>query len=383
MPPAMPPATARRGCGPRASRSPGAIWTITWAIAPTPTPSRNAASAGVNAAAPIHAPTHGGAAGEQPEHRQAADRGARAAAPERGDDGQALGRVVDREADDEEGAERERAGRVGRADGQALAEVVQADAERRRARQALRRARPRRRPRPRARRRASETAVEREVGEPGAQRDEAGAAERLGALAGDLERLERRVDGQEAQQADRRGHQDADPGGVDAAHERQPQHAQRHRDDADVEPEQRHEAEEPEVGARGLDRGGDLVRERRAGRGQQADLVGLALDPRVGDRDRLGARGGRPRRRATSKSTIGVVDEGLREGHRIGPVVAHGQLDRARLAARCARPRAPRPPARDARRAPAPRAPRRRRARRRPAAAGRARAARPAASAGA
>jgi hypothetical protein len=36
---------------------------------------------------------------------------------------------VQREADDEERAERERAGRVGRADRHALAEVVQADAD--------------------------------------------------------------------------------------------------------------------------------------------------------------------------------------------------------------------------------------------------------------
>src|SRR4029450_5094324 len=61
IPPAMPPATARSRTRPAASRSPGAIWTITWAIAPTPTPSRKAASDGVKAAAPIHAPNTAGA----------------------------------------------------------------------------------------------------------------------------------------------------------------------------------------------------------------------------------------------------------------------------------------------------------------------------------
>jgi hypothetical protein len=133
---------------------------------------------------------------------------------------------------------------------------------------------PRRRPWPRARRRRGDGG-QGEVGEPGAQGDEPAPPSACG-LAGDLERLERRVDGEEPEQADRGGEQDADPGRVDAAHERQPQHAERHRDDADVEPEQRHEPEEPDVGRSGSRPRGDLVREGRAGRGQQADLVGLA-----------------------------------------------------------------------------------------------------------
>ena len=52
---------------------------------------------------------------------------------------------------------------------------------------------------------------EREVGERGAEGDEAAPPSACGASAGDLERLERRVDGEEAEQADRGGEQDADP----------------------------------------------------------------------------------------------------------------------------------------------------------------------------
>ena len=44
-----------------------------------------------------------------------------------------------------------------------------------------------------------------------------------------------------------------------------------------------------EVGGGRLDRGVDRVRDRPAGRGQQPDLVGLALDPRIA----------RPERRAS------------------------------------------------------------------------------------
>ena len=55
------------------------------------------------------------------------------------------------------------------------------------------------------------------------------------------------------------------------------------RDHADVEAEQRHQGEEAEIRLGRLGGGADLVRERAAGRGQQHDLVGLALDPRLAD----------------------------------------------------------------------------------------------------
>ncbi len=77
----------------------------------------------------MKAPRIAGGAGDQAEDGQADDGGARLAG-ERRDDGQAFGGVVECEAKDEEGAEGELADRVGRADRQALAEVVQADAGR-------------------------------------------------------------------------------------------------------------------------------------------------------------------------------------------------------------------------------------------------------------
>ena len=89
----------------------------------------------MKAAAPIQAPRIAGAPAIRPRREQAPDGRAAGARPglaaaQRRDDRQALGRVVDREADDEEGAERERPGRVGGADRQALAEVVEADPDR-------------------------------------------------------------------------------------------------------------------------------------------------------------------------------------------------------------------------------------------------------------
>ena len=73
---------------------------------------------------------------------------------------------------------------------------------------------------------------------------ERGAAERLRALAGELEALERRVDREEREQPDRQRHHDAQRAGRDAAHPRQPQHPERDRDHADVDAEQRHQPEE-------------------------------------------------------------------------------------------------------------------------------------------
>ena len=66
----------------------------------------------------------------------------------------------------------------------------------------------------------------------------------LGPVAGDLEALERRVDGEEGEQPDRERDQHAQPVGGDAAHERQPEHSEADRDHPDVDAEQRHQAVE-------------------------------------------------------------------------------------------------------------------------------------------
>ena len=80
----------------------------------------------------------------------------------------------------------------------------------------------------------------------------------------------------------------AQPARRDAPHPRQPEHPERDGDDADVDPEQRHQPEEREVGGGRLDGDRDLVRDRPAARRQQRDLVGLALDPGLLDPDGLG-----------------------------------------------------------------------------------------------
>ena len=147
----------------------------------------------------------------------------------------------------------------------------------------------------------------------------------------------------------------------------------------DVDAEQRHQAEEGEVGVRGRDRDGDLVRDRPAGRGEQRDLVGLALDPRLLRAGRWRSRAGRSAPSAPVNWTNASLTCAWAIGDRVRAVVADGQLDRCRARARCARRRAPRPAARGARRGRGRRARRTRRSRRRSAAAGRARAARRAA----
>src|ERR687892_143681 len=51
---------------PSRSRTCGRIWTITWAMAPAPTPNRSAATLGWKAEAPIHAPSTAGAPASRP-----------------------------------------------------------------------------------------------------------------------------------------------------------------------------------------------------------------------------------------------------------------------------------------------------------------------------
>jgi hypothetical protein len=170
---------------------------------------------------------------------------------------------------------------------------------------------------------------QREVGEHRAEADQAGAAECLCPLARDLERLERGIQREEGQQADGRGKQEPNPGRVDPAHERQPQHPERDRDDADVDAEQRHQPEEREVGGRGLDCHRDLVGDRPPGRGQQHHLVRLALHPRL--RDPHGGGLEPPDGRVAARELHErVVDHRLRDRHRVRAVVAHRQLDHAR-----------------------------------------------------
>ena len=127
-PAAIAAAFAASSTRPAESRIAGAIWTITWTIAPTPTPSRNADSSPLSIDAPISAPRIAGAPAIRPRLRQ--PRWRHALADQRRDDRDPLGGVVDREADDQEGAQGELADGVRGADREALAEVVEADSDR-------------------------------------------------------------------------------------------------------------------------------------------------------------------------------------------------------------------------------------------------------------
>ena len=92
----------------------------------------NAARLGLKAEAPSQAPSTAGSPASRPRPTRRRSRACAASSPSRHgrDDRQPLGGVVQGEAHDQRGAERQRADGVGGPDGQALAEVVQPDAQR-------------------------------------------------------------------------------------------------------------------------------------------------------------------------------------------------------------------------------------------------------------
>ena len=87
----------------------GTSWTMTWTIAPAPKPNRNAATRALKAAGADPRAQHRGRAGEQAERGQPAQRASLAAIG--ATIAEALRRVVQREADDQERAQRQRARR--------------------------------------------------------------------------------------------------------------------------------------------------------------------------------------------------------------------------------------------------------------------------------
>ncbi len=267
---------------PARSRIEGASCWITCTIAPAPAPSRNAARLELKAEAPIQAPRMAGAPAIRPRT---------ASRPEAGGplrhgrhDREPLGGVVQREADHEERAQRQRSDRVRGPDRKPFPQVVKADRDRDQHRDVARRER---RSPPRRRRPCSHASTplssRYDVRPP--RNTQRYAAECLRALARDVDALQRGVDREERQQPDGEGHQDPQPARVDAPHERQPQHPERDGHDAHVEPEQGHQPVEAESVLGRLDGHRDLMRDRRARRGQEQHLVGIALDPVVADRD--------------------------------------------------------------------------------------------------
>ena len=208
MPAIRPPALLGYRNWPASLRMNGASWTITCAIAPAPMPSRNATRLPLNAEAPIQAPAMAGPPASSP--RPASVRSEGRFLRDRGDDGEPLGRVVDREPDHEQGAERECAGGVGGADREPLAEVVEADpdGDEQREVEAAGLLAAGRRPPAGAHRRVDRG--QRQVADDRSEVDECLSAEGLRALAGDLDSLEQGVHDQEHEQADRERDQHAD-----------------------------------------------------------------------------------------------------------------------------------------------------------------------------
>lgn len=96
----------------------------TWRIAPAPMPKQSAAKWGLTAWLPAHTPITAG----RPERGEDGERGA--GLGDRGCDPEALGDVVDDEANDEEAGQRRSTGGERGTHDQSLAEIVQPNAER-------------------------------------------------------------------------------------------------------------------------------------------------------------------------------------------------------------------------------------------------------------
>ena len=321
--PARRPPTAA-GCSvlPCSSRSDGASCTMTWTIAPAPKPKRNAAIERLNAAAPIQAPSTAGAPATSPSTAsrpivmRSCAIGATIASPS----------VVLCSAKP-----------MTRNAPSASAPAVYAEPM----------ATPSPRlcspmptaisiasdpPEARAWRPAShdDTPDSAQVGHEGAEQD-TGRCRRTPAsppLPGRTPRASRRSPGRPAARSVSAITIRSQALGM-PPHPREPQHAQRDGDHADVHAEERHEAEEGDVDVRRLDRDGDLVRDRPARRGEQHRLVRLALHPRLLQAQRRGAQAA-DRLLPAAELHERVVDLRLRDRHRVGAVVADVQLDDAR-----------------------------------------------------
>ena len=231
---------------------------------------------------------------------------------------------MQREAHHQEGAQGERAGRVGRSDRHAFAEVVQPDPDRDEECERPPDA-PERRPAshsdtPVSARNAT-TAPSSTTAAPPKACEPSPASSNPSSVAS----MARNASSPTVNAITARSHARRD-----AADPRQPEHPQCDRDHAHVHAEQRHQAEEREVCCRGLDCHRDLVRDRPPGRGEQHDLVRLALDPRLRDAHR---RRLQPPHRGLAAGELRerVVDDRLRDRHGVRSVVAHRELDRPRL----------------------------------------------------
>ena len=244
-------------------------------------------------------------------------------------DAEALGDVVDHEADDEEAAERELAEGERRADGEPLAEVVDADAdghergERDAAEHALAPSRPPSQPLGDER--------QREVAAGDAEQHEPGAAQLPGQRGLQLERLGQRLEGEERQQAGRERHEGGQPAGIRAAQRGEPHEPERDGHDADEEADQRVAEHALRVRFGRPHGGGDLLRHLDPARARDADGDRLVLDPVVRDDDRRRAQPLERRRPVDRVRHDRVGDRHRADGDGVALRVRHPDLDPARL----------------------------------------------------
>ncbi len=135
------------------------------------------------------------------------------------------------------------------------------------------------------------------------------------------------VDQQEGEQPQRQGHDEVHPPSSEPAQRWVPEQPEGHRQDADVDADQRQQPERPGGRARALDRHLDGVVEGHPGGGQQPQLVRLAVHPGVGDEDAGAAEVRQLAGRPLLEGPVGLVDHHLGDGHRVGAVVDHRQLE--------------------------------------------------------
>ena len=258
----------------------------------------NAARLGLKAEAPIQAPSTAGAPASRPSPPGASRVAPRPAVAlrHRRDDREPLGGVVQREADDQRGAQRERADRVGRADRQPLAQVVQADAERHEEGEPPRRPRPLRRRRRLWRPRShASTPTSAEIGDRRARGTRAPRRRRPAApVPANSVPSSSASTPEEGEQAERERQQELHPARVDR---RGSTAARACRSPPGSRPRRARpapSARRSRASASGVSAATSIeCVDRAAGGGDQRDLVGLALDPRVVERHRA-----RPPRRA-------------------------------------------------------------------------------------
>ena len=127
--------------------------------------------------------------------------------------------------------------------------------------------------------------LEPQVGRRRARHEQRQALIRARQCSGRFEPLVRRIDEEEREQADGEREQRVEAGPAKTRDERKPEQAERHRNHAHVQTDQREEPEGAGPDARRGDRHRDLVLERRAGGRQDLHEVGVAGDPGIRDRD--------------------------------------------------------------------------------------------------